>query len=157
MCEQMYMHHYEQQCQNLANKFLDRQRYNITGINTITTLVVCIGRYQSAILARYTRSGLLTTTDASFPAGFVTRYEHVVIWSHLLICIRVTQWYRSTSCQSVCLSHTGVDKGGGQGGPAPQWPGKKESISIRCPTCIGAYLYSLFNWNSKVLLKKPGS
>ena len=151
MCEQMYMHHYEQQCQNLANQFLNRQRYNITGINTITTLVVCIGRYQSAILARYTRSGLLTTTDASFPAGFVTRYEHVVIWSHLLICIRVTQWYRSTSCQSVCLSHTGVDKGEGRR-PSPPMAGQKRKYFYQMSN-----LYSLFNWNSKVLLKKPGS
>jgi len=72
--------------------------------------------------------------------------------------------------QVVCHTSTGVDKGG-PGGPAPQWPGKKivkieglsnftwsvlkssdistreGGICIRCPTC------SLFNWNSKVLLK----
>ena len=80
------------------------------------------------------------------------------------------------------LLSTGVDKGAGGPGPTPQWPGKKyfvkieglsslppaksgraccdnpteRGISIRCWDAQHVYLYSLFNWNSKVLIKKPG-
>jgi len=48
------------------------------------TCVICTGRYQSAVLAKYTRSELRTTTEGSSPAGFVTRYETSVC---ILCCV----------------------------------------------------------------------
>jgi len=85
---------------------------------------------------------------------------------------RVTSFIRRTTLPTT----TGVDKGAE--GPAPQWPGKKRfffvkieaslqlnpvvhvtitqregDISIRCPTCILAYLIEI----RKFCSKKPGS
>ena len=48
---------------------------------TVTSLVIYIDRYRLAVSAKYTRSELLMTTEDSFPAGFVMRYEtFVYIW-----------------------------------------------------------------------------
>jgi len=59
--------------------------FDITGIITIIAPVMYIDRYQLAVLAKYTRSALLMTTEDSFLAGFVMRYENFVNNVYLIL------------------------------------------------------------------------
>ena len=87
-------------------------------------------------------------------------------------CGRVTTTYcyrHRNYCHKNCWHHQVMSvhwrrQGGAAGGPRPfQRPGKiffAKIEGLSSFTWSGfqhVYLYSLFNWNSKVLLKKPGS